>query len=217
MSGAEGHAFRAVYRILLRAHGRQHWWPADSPFEVMVGAVLTQNTAWINVERAIDNLRRASALDVEAIASMPEGRLATLLRPSGHFNVKARRLRQLCAWCLANGGVEGLAELATARLRHALLAVSGVGPETADDILLYAFERPVFVIDAYTRRLFGRLGLVDPEAPYEALRARFEGALGRRAALFNEYHALIVRHAKDVCRPRPRCADCCLRGQCPVA
>jgi len=217
MTAGDGPAFRAVYRVLLRAYGRQHWWPGDSPFEVMVGAVLTQNTAWGNVERAIDNLKRAGALSAEAIVSLPQARLAELLRPSGYFNVKARRLRQLCAWYLASGGVEALAALATPRLRPALLAVGGVGPETADDILLYAFSRPVFVIDAYTRRLFGRLGLVDPDAPYEGLRARFEGGLGRRAALFNEYHALIVRHAKDVCRPQPRCAVCCLREQCPAA
>jgi endonuclease-3 related protein len=201
---------------LLSAHGPQAWWPADGPFEVMVGAVLTQNTAWVNVERAIENLKRAQALSATAIVGLPEPRLAELLRPSGYFNVKARRLRAFCAWYLAAGGLERLGRLQTARLRRALLAVPGVGPETADDILLYAFGRPVFVVDAYTRRLFGRLGLVDPDLPYDDVRRAFEAALGRRPALYNEYHALIVRHAKDVCRPRPLCAACCLSGRCPA-
>jgi endonuclease-3 related protein len=183
----------------------------------MVGAVLTQNTAWVNVERAIARLRAAVALEPGAIVALPDARLAELLRPSGYFNVKARRLKAFCAWYLGAGGLDRLARLDTPSLRHALLGVPGVGPETADDILLYAFERPVFVVDAYTRRVFGRLGLVDPDLDYERLRALFEGALGARVALFNEYHALIVRHAKDVCRPRPRCETCCLRGRCPGA
>ncbi len=205
-----------VYRELLAAYGPQGWWPSDGPFEVMVGAVLTQNTAWVNVERAIENLKRAGALSARAIVDLPEARLAALLRPSGYFNVKARRLRAFCAWYLEAGGLERLGRLQTARLRRALLAVPGVGPETADDILLYAFGRPVFVVDAYTRRLFGRLGLLDPDLPYDAVRLAFEGALGRRPALYNEYHALIVRHAKNVCRPRPVCAACCLRERCPT-
>ena len=180
----------------------------------MVGAVLTQNTAWVNVERAIENLRRAGALSAEAIAALPEPRLAALLRPSGYFNVKARRLQAFCTWYVEAGGLERLRRRRTAPLRRALLAVPGVGPETADDILLYAFGRRVFVIDAYTRRLFGRLGLVPPGLPYEELREVFERALAPRAALYNEYHALIVRLAKEVCGPRPRCGACCLAADC---
>lgn len=185
----------------------------------MVGAVLTQNTAWRNVEQAITNLRTARLLDAGAIIHAPLARLATLLKPSGYFNVKARRLRSLCAWYTAHGGFSALRRWQTRRLRSELLAVHGVGPETADDILLYAFRRPIFVIDAYTRRLFKRLGLIDGHEGYEALRADVERHLtgDDQAALFNEFHALIVIHAKDVCRPRPRCALCCLARACPSA
>ena len=177
----------------------------------MVGAVLTQNTAWINVERAIENLRQANLLSAESIAAMQPPALAEYLRPAGYFNVKARRLQALCAYLVAH---PQLAEIDTPALRERLLGVHGVGPETADDILLYAYQRPVFVIDAYTRRLFGRLGLMEGDATYETLRATFETGLGRDVALFNEYHALIVMHAKHVCRKQPRCDDCCLNRRC---
>lgn len=216
MSAALAPTLWQVYRTLLATYGPQRWWPAEGPFEVVVGAVLTQNTAWTNVERAIDNLRGAGWLSPEDIAGMAPARLAELLRPSGYFNVKARRLQAVCAWLLEQGGMERLAAVSTPRLRRALLTVNGVGRETADDILLYAFGRPVFVIDAYTRRLLGRMGLARPDADYEELRGLFEEGLGRRSRLFNEYHALIVRHAKEVCRPRPRCDACPLRGRCPT-
>ncbi len=211
-------SFKTVYRTLYRHYGPQHWWPGETPFEVMVGAVLTQNTAWSNVEKAIANLKRAKALDPHAIMRLPHARLARLLQPSGYFNIKAKRLCNFCAWYLAQGGYEVLARLATPVLRKRLLAVNGVGPETADDILLYAFERPVFVIDAYTRRLHSRLGYVRGDEDYETLRALFEkGWHGKgRIGLFNEFHALIVRHTKEVCRPRPRCALCCLGKICPT-
>lgn len=210
-------SFKTIYRTLYRHYGPQHWWPGETPFEVMVGAVLTQNTAWSNVEKAITNLKQADALDPRAIVSMTHARLARLLKPSGYFNIKARRLRNFCAWYLAQGGVEALSRLATPVLRKRLLAVNGIGPETADDMLLYAFERPVFVIDAYTRRLHSRLGHVRGDEDYETLRALFERS-GRgtgKIKLFNEFHALIVRHAKEVCRPRPRCNLCCLAEACP--
>ena len=180
----------------------------------MVGAVLTQNTAWRNVERAIDNLKAAALLEPERILHCEHAALAGALRPSGYFNVKAERLRHYCRWYLEAGGFAVLARWPTEKLRHALLGVKGVGPETADDILLYAFERPVFVIDAYTRRLFSRLGLCAPDVGYEGLRHDFERALPPDVALLNEYHALIVAHAKDVCRPRPRCTECALRRRC---
>lgn len=210
--------FRAVYRKLYRQHGPQHWWPGDTPFEVMVGAVLTQNTAWSNVEKAIANLRAARLLDAAAIIRTSPARLAKLLTPSGYFNVKARRLRSLCAWYVEQGGFDALSQRATPRLRCELLALHGIGPETADDILLYAFGRPVFVIDAYTRRLFKRLGLIAGDESYEALRADVERRFVRgddKVALFNEFHALIVAHTKDICRPRPRCELCCLARTCP--
>lgn len=205
---------QGVYRRLYVAYGPQHWWPGDSAFEIMVGAILTQNTAWVNVERAIARLQAAGALNPETLARAPHRRLAAWLKPSGYFNIKARRLRAFCDWYLAAGGRRRLARLPTTALREALLAVHGVGPETADDILLYAFHRPVFVIDAYTRRVFRRLGLIQGDEDYETLRAAFERALGPDVELFNEYHALIVAHAKDCCRPQPRCAGCPLARVC---
>lgn len=204
-----------VFDKLLHAHGPQYWWPGDSPFEIMVGAVLTQNTAWTNVERAIDNLVANQALTPARILEVNEERLAEWLRPSGYFNIKARRLRNFCRWYLDAGEYPELARWDTHELRTALLAINGVGPETADDMLLYAFARPVFVIDAYTRRLFARLGFIRGDESYEPLRQAVEQALGPDVALFNEYHALIVAQAKDICRVRPDCNRCRLRATCP--
>jgi endonuclease-3 related protein len=204
-----------VYRRLHAAYGPQHWWPGDSAFEIMVGAVLTQNTAWTNVEKAIANLKAAQALSPEVIAPVPHRRLAAWLKPSGYFNITAQRLRAFCAWLIRKGGTKRIARLSTEALRAELLQVHGIGPETADDILLYAFNRPVFVIDAYTRRLFQRLGLIQGDDHYEALRARFETALAANAPLYNEYHALIVAHAKNVCRKHPLCTVCQLSSLCP--
>jgi endonuclease III related protein len=207
-------AYREIYEKLFSTYGPRRWWPGDSAFEVMVGAVLTQNTAWINVEQAIANLKRARMLSVKAIAEAHPKRLASLIRPSGYFNIKAKRLRALCRWVVAQGGLKRLARMSTEELRCALLAVHGIGPETADDILLYAFERPVFVIDAYTRRVFARLGAIEGPEPYETLRRTFEMSLGEDVPLYNEYHALIVRHGKDTCRKQPQCDRCCLATVC---
>lgn len=207
----------ATYNKLYRAFGPQDWWPADSPFEIMVGAVLTQNTAWINVERAIANLLDRGKLDAAAIVAARQDHLANWLRPAGYFNVKARRLKNFCQWYLDHGGYERLAQLETAVLRGSLLSVNGVGHETADDILLYAFGRPVFVIDAYTRRLFSRLGLFTGDESYDDMRHACEKRLGSEVGLFNEYHALIVRHAKENCRARPVCGTCVLNSSCPSA
>lgn len=204
----------ALFTRLLDTYGPQHWWPADTPFEMMVGAVLTQNTRWQNVEKALERLRAAEMLNVHIMAALPLDVLAEHLRPVGYYNLKARRLSAFTNWYRDSGGFETLSDLETGRLREALLNVSGIGPETADDILLYAFYRPVFVIDAYTRRLFGRLGLLPAAASYEQLRAAFEASLSPDAGRYGEYHALIVAHAKHVCRPRPDCSACCLRGEC---
>ena len=206
----------AVYHRLHDTHGPQHWWPGDTPFEVMVGAILTQNTAWTNVEKAIANLVSHKRLDAGKIVATRKDHLANWLRPSGYFNVKAERLKNFCRWYLQQGGFRALSRMDTAPLRTALLSVNGVGPETADDMLLYAFERPVFVIDAYTRRLFVRMGLFNGNEGYDTLRLAIESALGPDTALFNEYHALIVRHAKEVCRVRPHCGDCVLFDRCPA-
>ena len=205
----------AVYRRLHAVHGPQRWWPGDTAFEIMVGAVLTQNTAWTNVEKAIANLKAAKALSPAAIAAAPHRRLAAWLKPSGYFNIKAQRLHAFCTWLIRKGGAKCIARLPTDVLRAELLQVHGIGPETADDILLYAFNRPVFVIDAYTRRIFRRLGSIQGDEDYETLRRLFENSLATDTQLFNEYHALIVAHAKDICRPRPRCACCGLSALCP--
>jgi endonuclease III related protein len=208
---------RAVFRRLETAYGRQDWWPADTRFEILIGAVLTQNTAWTNVERALANLRARRWLGAQAILQAPRPQLAAALKPSGYFNLKAQRLRALCAWFVDAGGFRALDRWETARLRHALLGVHGIGPETADDIVLYAFHRPVFVIDAYTRRLFTRLGFLQGHPGYEALRAACERVLPADATAYQQYHALIVEHAKRRCRPRPLCASCVLRRLCPAA
>lgn len=204
-----------VYRTLYAVNGKQHWWPGDSAFEIMVGAVLTQNTAWTNVEKAIANLKQFQALSPQAIVKTHPRKLAEWLKPSGYFNIKAKRLRAMCQWLIGQGGVRMLAKLTTTELRSALLAVHGIGPETADDILLYAFNRPVFVIDAYTRRIFARLGLIEEAEDYETLRRCFENALDPSVPLFNEFHALIVIHGKNICKKRPLCSNCCLKENCP--
>lgn len=208
-----------IYEALFDHYGLQHWWPAEAPFEVMVGAILTQNTSWLGVERAIENLQRTDMLSPEAITGVAIDELAAQLKPSGYFNIKAQRLRNYCQWYLEQGELDGLKQLTTEALRHAMLSVNGVGPETADDILLYAFERPVFVIDAYTRRLFLRLGEINGDEGYEELRRWFEGQFSdrsevSRAELFNEYHALIVIHAKEHCRKLAACSGCPVANYC---
>jgi endonuclease-3 related protein len=208
-------SLKPVYRLLYATHGPQHWWPGDTHFEIMVGAILTQNTAWSNVEKAIANLVARDQLDAGKILAARRDHLANWLRPSGYFNIKAGRLKNFCRWYLDAGGYPVLARNTTDELRNRLLSVNGIGPETADDILLYAFERPVFVIDAYTRRLFARLGLAGGHESYEVMRSAIETALGPDTALYNEFHALIVRHAKEVCRLQPRCEMCVLSDCCP--
>jgi len=201
-----------LYQRLFDAYGPQYWWPAETPFEVVVGSVLTQNTAWKNVEQAIVRLQQAGMLDLDKINRLDHDSLADLIRPSGYFNIKARRLKNLCDWMAQQGGMSGLEKLPTFELRGGLLSVNGVGPETADDILLYAFDRPVFVIDTYTRRLLAKLGLAQGNETYEQLRSGFEANLTPGAALFNEYHALIVRHAKQKCSSAAGCLHCHVEG-----
>ncbi len=205
---------RLVFDRLMESYGEQHWWPGDTPFEVMTGAILTQNAAWSNAEKAITNLKQADILSPSAILEVSQDILATLIRPSGYFNIKANRLKNLCNFLQQNSGEYGLREKPTGDLRRALLMVNGIGPETADDILLYAFERPVFVIDAYTRRIFTRLGMAIGDESYEELRGGFELSLGPDVHLYNEYHALIVRHAKETCNTKPHCERCGLVDIC---
>lgn len=208
-------ALRALYQGLLAQYGAQPWWPAETAFEVVVGAVLTQNAAWSNVEKAIAQLKAQGLLALDAILASDHDNLAAAIRPSGYFNIKARRLRNLCEFLAARGGLEAFAGLPLEVQREGLLRVNGVGPETADDILLYALEQPVFVIDAYTRRLLQRYGLASGEESYEILRAGFEQAMPEDVHVYQQYHALIVMHAKEVCRKAPVCSRCGLAGDCP--
>ena len=209
---------RKMYRAMLRRYGPQRWWPGDSPFEVMVGAVLTQNTNWGNVEKAIAGLKRAGALDAHVIHAMAPSALARLIKPAGYFRVKARRLKNLVCWFVDACGadVSALAGRSTEALREELLAVNGVGPETADSILLYALDRPVFVIDQYTYRILSRHALVPEETSYAEMQELFHGALKRDTATWNEYHALLVRVGNECCRPTPRCDQCPLQKYLPA-
>ena len=197
-----------LYHRLFEAYGPQYWWPADSPLEVVVGAVLTQNTTWSNVERAIANLKAAKLIHLPAMHDQKLEVIAKLIHTSGYYNVKAKRLKNVCAWLVDRGGLENLEKLPTSEIRHELLDVNGVGPETADDILLYALGRPVFVVDNYTRRLLSKLDWLDENLDYETLRAAFENNLVPKPAMYNEYHALIVRHAKQKCTMKPDCLHC---------
>lgn len=207
---------RDVYDRLLDAQGPQGWWPAETPTEMAIGAILTQNTAWTRVEAAMMNLRAAGLLDARRLADLPADALAGHLKPSGYFNLKARRLKALAAFLVdeLDGDPARLARLPLEQARARLLAVPGVGRETADSILLYAAGHPIFVIDAYTRRLVERLRLADPTAPYDDLRHRFERELPREVPLYNDFHAQIVIHAKNRCRKRPRCQACPLKPDC---
>jgi endonuclease-3 related protein len=202
-------ALREIYNHLLAYFGLQHWWPGDSPFEIMVGAVLTQNTNWSNVEKAIANLKAAGLLAPAALAALPAAELAELIRPAGYHNLKAARLKNLFVLIEEQGGVEALLEQPTATLRELLLGVKGIGPETADSIVLYAAGRPVFVVDAYTHRILFRHGLISEDCDYFQMQELFMDNLEEDAALFNEYHALIVRVGKEFCRKStPKCSDC---------
>lgn len=209
-----------LFNSMQAAYGSEQpqWWPADSPFEVAVGAVLTQNTAWANVEKAIDNLKAANALSLSAMLLLDSAELGELIRPSGYYNMKAKRLIHLCQYIERNGGMAQLAnQTDLLALRKSLLTVNGVGPETADDILLYAFDKPVFVIDTYTRRLLQRHDLIAGKEDYDVLRLGFEQALGLDVSLFKQYHGLIVTHAKEACRKKPICGNCCMKAYCPSA
>lgn len=209
----------AIYHTLLSFLGEQGWWPADTPFEVMVGAVLTQNTSWRNVERAIDNLKSEGVLTSLALGEIEEGRLAALIRPAGYYNVKAKRLKSLIEFLdMGYGGdlVRMFSEPLLC-LRQKILAVHGIGPETADSILLYAGEKPIFVIDAYTKRILSRHGMINDGASYGDIQNLFMQSLPPDVALYQEYHALLVRLAKTFCKTTPNCAECPLEEAWPTS
>ena len=208
---------RVIFDRLAAAYGPQAWWPARDPFEMMAGALLTQRTTWRNAEQAVASLRRADALSPEVLALLPVSTLEALIRPAGTFRVKAVRLRALARWYVDTGGCESLTRRSTGKLRTALLGLAGVGPETADDILVYAFTRPVFVVDNYARRILSRYGWVKRDEPYEQLSGAVARALGRDPAMLGEFHALLVEHGKRHCRAKPRCTACPLAARCRTA
>jgi endonuclease-3 related protein len=211
---------RTYYDALLAALGPQNWWPGRSAFEVIVGAILTQNTSWTNVEPAIRNLRREKLLTPRAMETVSLARLARLIRSSGYFRQKAKKLKCFVHFLRSEygGSLTRMFRTPTADLRKKLLRVHGIGQETADSILLYAGEHPVFVVDAYTRRLLERHELATPAQSYEEVRRLFEGSLPADAPLYNEFHALIVRTGKEYCRARnPRCSECPLHSFLPRA
>ncbi|MGQ9677730.1 MAG: endonuclease III domain-containing protein [bacterium] len=213
---AETATLERIYHSLYRTFGPRRWWPAETPLEVMIGAILTQNTTWKNVERAIANLKSTQLLELHRLNRVPLQQLASIIRPAGYYNIKAKRLRALTEWLERNGGIKTIKKLSTPILRTQLLSCHGVGPETADSILLYAFFRPVFVVDAYTRRVLSRYGLITGKEPYEELKNWLEGCLitltgknpQRAVVLFNEFHALFVQLGKTHCRPQPICTNC---------
>ncbi|MHC4425911.1 MAG: endonuclease III domain-containing protein [Planctomycetota bacterium] len=209
-----GERLTEIYQLLFKRFGPQHWWPGQTQFEIITGAILAQNTNWTNVEKAIANLKSADLLSAESLRNMEIKELAELIRPAGYFNVKSRRLQSFVDWLFDNygGKLNELENVATEQLRAELLGIKGVGRETADSILLYAFDRPVFVVDAYTARVAVRHGLIEPEADYEQLRDLFQSNLPQDVKLFNEYHALLVRLGKEFCRPKARCHNCSLEG-----
>jgi endonuclease-3 related protein len=205
-----------IYQRLFARYGPQHWWPGDSPFEVMVGAILTQSATWQNVEKAISNLKNTGKMSPLALRNIPIDELTQLIHPSGYYNAKALKLKALVNWLGAScwDYLDRLFATETDTLRQHLLAIHGIGPETADSILLYAGNKPVFVIDAYSRRIFSRLGLTSEKDSYSAYQALFMKNLPENTRLFNEYHALLVQLGKKACRKQPVCDDCCLSEIC---
>jgi len=210
----------SFYSVLYRHFGPQNWWPAETPFEVMVGAILTQNTSWNNVEKAIGNIRKKKLLSARKLAGLSESSLAGLIRPAGYYNVKSRRLKHFIKYLLDNyrADIKKMRKDSLGELRRQLLSVNGIGPETADSILLYALNKPVFVIDAYTKRIFNRHGLLDKEAGYGKAQELFMANLKPDVKMYNEYHALLVKLAKEFClKNKPKCAKCPLNPDFAIA
>ncbi|MEM7317139.1 MAG: endonuclease III domain-containing protein [Planctomycetota bacterium] len=206
-----------AYDRLLKAFGHQHWWPGDSAFEIAVGAILTQNTNWKNVEKALENLRESDALSVSAIDNLAQEELEELIRPAGYFRLKTKRLKNFVSLIMNefDGDFDLFLGLDKESLREKLLGVNGIGPETADSIVLYAAEKPIFVIDAYTSRVLKRHGWIDYDADYFAMQEYFHSSLETNVELFNEYHALIVQVGKQFCGKKPKCDECPLCEMLP--
>jgi endonuclease III related protein len=214
-SALTANSISEIYRRLFACFGPQRWWPGETPFEVMVGAILTQSASWHNVEMAIGNLKRTDALSPKALREIPMDELARLIHSSGYYNAKTKKLKAMAEWLGKYG--DNLDKAFADNLDHKreeLLAIHGIGLETADSILLYASEKPFFVIDAYTRRIIERFGIAPDKDSYDAYQKLFMSNLEQDARLFNEYHALLVKLGKDVCRKKPLCPVCCLKDIC---
>jgi endonuclease-3 related protein len=202
-----------IYRKLYQAYGPRHWWPGETPFEVMVGAILTQNTSWKNVEKAIQKLKEKGFLIPDGIHRLKASQLASMIRSSGYYRIKAKRLKAFVNFLFEqyNGNLNRMRKEEIKTLREKLLRVKGIGPETADSILLYGLKKPIFVVDAYTQRILSRHGLISEKAPYEEVQKLFMDHLPLDEKLFNEYHALLVHLGKTVCQKNPRCDICPLK------
>lgn len=208
---------RDIYGRLYRYFGPRHWWPGETPFEIITGAILTQNTAWGNVEKAIANLKNENLLSINKLSKLTHKKLAGLIRPSGYYNQKAKKVKNMVAFLKSSykAKLSNVGDVNTEALREQLLGVNGVGPETADSILLYAFNRPIFVVDAYTKRIFSRLKMIKTSDDYYQVQSLFMDNLTPDVNLFNEYHALIVELGKMICKVRPICSKCVLNKLCP--
>jgi len=212
-----GELLQTIYRHLWEAYGPQNWWPASSRLEMMIGAILTQNTSWQGAAKAIARLHKEGLVSLDKLYHLPRAKLAEYICAAGYFNVKAHRLKNLITYLVEkyNGDLAAMSQVSTSELRRELLSINGIGPETADSILLYGFNRPVFVVDSYTRRILHRHGLCSAAAGYGELQALFMDHLLPDAKLFNEYHALLVRLGKHRCRPQPLCGNCPLEPLLP--
>ena len=214
LQNTTGQELMEMFDLLLGHFGPQHWWPGDTALEVMIGAVLTQNTSWKNVEKALKNLKDLGGLSLNGLRSQSTHELGEKIRPAGYYNVKAKRLKNLIDFIhdQYGGDLTSLLKADTLVLREGLLSIKGIGPETADSILLYAADRPIFVIDAYTHRILRRHGMIEEQATYDELQAFFMDHLPDDIDLFNEFHALIVRTGKEFCRKKPLCPRCPLKN-----
>jgi len=203
-----------IYEKLYDFYGPQYWWPANNWFEVTIGAILTQNTSWKNVEKAINNLKSNNLINPRKLYTIEKTELAQMIKPCGFYNLKSERIKNFLEWLKKYDFDElKIKNKSYIELRRELLKIKGIGKETADSILLYAFNFPVFVVDSYTKRLFDRLGLGLPE-DYDEIQEFFEASLGKNEKLYNEYHALIVKHSKEFCKKKPNCFDCFLQSEC---
>lgn len=202
-----------IYRNLYKAYGSRHWWPGETPFEVMVGAILTQNTSWRNVEKAIQKLKEKGLLNPKGIHRLKPGPLASLIRSSGYYRIKAERLKTFVGFLFEQygGDIKKMKRRRFMELREELLGVNGIGPETADSILLYGLQKPIFVVDAYTKRILSRHGIISEGASYGEMQNLFMDHLPHDEKLFNEYHALLVHLGKNLCQKRPKCDKCPLK------